>query len=207
MKDLLLQEGKILPIMEEFYSIQGEGFHTGKPAYFLRVGGCDVSCHFCDVKESWDADLHPAIPTDEVIEHIKENISKAVVVTGGEPLLYNMNYLCQKLKEVHVQTFLETSGSSPLSGVWDWICLSPKRNAPPLPAIFPFANELKVVIHNASDFAWAEQNASQVGKNCLLLLQPEWSQRHVITPLIVDYVLAHPKWNISIQSHKYIHIP
>ncbi len=207
MKDLLLQEGKILPIMEEFYSIQGEGFHTGKPAYFLRVGGCDVSCHFCDVKESWDADLHPAISTDEVIERIKENISKAVVVTGGEPLLYNMDYLCQKLKEAHIQTFLETSGSSPLSGIWDWICLSPKRNAPPLPGIFPFANELKVVIHNASDFAWAEQNAQQVGGNCLLLLQPEWSQRGIMTPLIVDYVLKNPKWNISIQSHKYIHIP
>jgi organic radical activating enzyme len=206
MKDQLTK-GKALPVMEEFYSLQGEGFHTGKPAYFLRIGGCDVGCAFCDVKESWNAEQHPLILTDRVIERILENPSKAVVVTGGEPLLYSLDYLTQTLKQHAVQLFLETSGSEPLSGVWDWICLSPKRNAPPLQDIFLKAHELKMIICDETDFELAERYAEKVGQTCLLWLQPEWSRVKVILPKIVDYALTHPRWNVSIQSHKYMKIP
>lgn len=202
----LLKEGKLLPVMEEFYSLQGEGFHTGKPAYFLRIGGCDVCCHFCDVKESWNAKTHPATNTDEVIKRILSNPSKAVVITGGEPLQYNLDYLCENLKLNDVQVFLETSGSEKFSGIWNWVCISPKHNAPPLEENYVFANELKVIIEEEADFEWAEWNASKVNKNCLLLMQPEWSLRDSITPKIVDYLLKNPKWNLSLQSHKYIHI-
>lgn len=201
------KSGKELPVMEEFYSLQGEGYHTGKPAYFLRVGGCDVGCFFCDVKESWSADKHPLTSTDEVIARITENPSKAVVITGGEPLLYNMDYLCSKLKELGIAIFIETSGSEPLTGQWDWICLSPKKGAPPRQEILDIANELKVIICNEEDFLWAEENAQKVSSNCLLYLQPEWSNSKQMMQLIVDYALAHPEWRVSIQSHKYMRIP
>ena len=204
---LLLQEGRLLPVMEEFYSIQGEGYNTGKAAYFLRIGGCDVGCCWCDVKESWNADMHPLTAVDHIIKKILDCPAKAVVVTGGEPLNYNLDYLCSCLKQNDITTYLETSGSQKLSGMWDWICLSPKKNDPPLPLIYTKANELKVIIYDVSDFDWAEKNAALIGENTILLLQPEWSTRNKMLPLIVDYILKKPKWSISLQSHKYMNIP
>jgi organic radical activating enzyme len=206
-QDRLLDQGKMLPIMEEFYSIQGEGFNTGEAAYFIRVGGCDVGCRWCDVKESWNPDLHPLTYTDGVIENALKHPSKTVVVTGGEPLIYNMGYLCEKLQENGVKTCLETSGAYPLSGSWDWICLSPKRNNSPVGDITQKANELKVIIFNDSDLAWAEQFTTQVHKDCVLFLQPEWSRAKYMTPVIIDYVMKNPRWKISIQSHKFMNIP
>lgn len=193
--------------MESFYSLQGEGFNTGKAAYFARIGGCDVGCKWCDIKESWDAEQYPPISTDRIIAEAAQSPSKAVVITGGEPLLYNLDYLCDGLKREGIQTFLETSGSSPLSGQWDWICLSPKRNAPPLPQVFLLANELKVIIEKEDDFEWAEENAVKMSDTCILYLQPEWSVSQQMFPKIVDYILQHPKWKISLQSHKYMRIP
>ncbi|MCL1850486.1 MAG: 7-carboxy-7-deazaguanine synthase QueE [Bacteroidetes bacterium] len=197
----------LLPVMEEFYSLQGEGIHTGNPAYFLRIGGCNVGCRFCDVKEAWNAHKHTLTPVDEIVQRIVANPSRAVVVTGGEPMLYNLNYLCETLKNNNIQLYLETSGSESLSGIWDWICVSPKRNHPPLQSVLLQANELKVVICNETDFVWAEENAKYVNKNCHLLLQPEWSKRITIIPEIVDYILKNPQWRISLQSHKYMKIP
>lgn len=206
-KALLLKEGWLLPVMEEFYSIQGEGRNTGKAAYFIRIGGCDVGCCWCDVKESWNADLHNLTDTDKIIANILDCPAKAVVVTGGEPLIYNLDYLCSCLKQKNILTFLETSGSQELSGTWDWICLSPKKNNPPLPVIYTKANELKVIIHEVSDFDWAEKNVALTGADTILLLQPEWSRRKEMIPLIVDYILKNPKWSISLQAHKYMNIP
>jgi organic radical activating enzyme len=202
-----ISTGHLLPVMEEFYSLQGEGFHTGKPAYFLRVGGCDVGCFFCDVKESWNAENHPLIAVDEVIERISRCPSKAVVVTGGEPLRYNMDYFCMEVRRKGGKLFLETSGSEPLSGLWDWICLSPKKNMPPRPELLQAANELKVIIYDDCDFLWAEQQAAKVHERCLLYLQPEWSNASKMLQKIVDYTLQHPQWTISLQSHKYMKIP
>jgi 7-carboxy-7-deazaguanine synthase len=205
--DTLLKNGKNLPLMEEFYTIQGEGFHSGKPAWFIRVGGCDVGCHWCDVKESWDASLHPLTNTDTIVANAQNNPSKAVVVTGGEPLTYNLDYLCAELKKKGITIYLETSGAYPLSGDFDWICLSPKKTASPLPDVFAKAHELKVIIHNKNDFDWAEKNAAQANENCILFLQPEWSKAKEMMPLITEYVMQHPKWNISLQTHKYMNIP
>lgn len=193
--------------MEEFYSLQGEGANTGKASYFLRIGGCDVGCRWCDVKESWNALLHPLIKTDEVIERIITSPSKAVVVTGGEPLMYNLDYLCSRIKVFGIKTYLETSGAYPFSGNWDWVCLSPKKQNHPIDNAYTLASELKVVIQNKEDFFWAEQNAELCNVDCRLFLQPEWSNRYEIIPLIVDYILMNPKWNISVQTHKYIRIP
>jgi len=202
-----LETGNMLPLMEEFYSLQGEGFHTGKAAYFLRIGGCDVGCSFCDVKESWDKNAHPLTEVDEMLRHIVEIKADTVVVTGGEPCLYNMNYLCSELEKHHILRHIETSGSEPLSGTWDWICLSPKNGTIIHPEFYCQANELKMIIRTENDFAWAEYNASKVNTGCIWYLQPEWSQVKTITPLIVDYILKNPKWKISLQSHKYIKIP
>jgi len=199
--------GNMLPLMEEFYTIQGEGYHTGKPAYFVRIGGCDVGCYWCDVKESWDARLHPLTPADLIIENAKACPARAIVVTGGEPLMYPMQYFTVGLHAAGLHTYLETSGSHPLSGEWDWICLSPKKKSPPKIEIYPYANELKVIVFDESDFEWAEQNAELVTKDCHISLQPEWSRMDKVMPLIVDYVLSHPRWNISLQSHKFMHIP
>jgi len=205
--DQLLLEGKCLPLMEEFYTIQGEGYNTGHAAYFVRIGGCDVGCHWCDVKESWNAKLFPATSTDKIVVNAAKYPAKAIVVTGGEPLMYNLNYFCSELKKAGIQRFLESSGAYPLSGEWEWICLSPKKNSPPLKPIYAEASELKVIIANKGDLDWAEKNARLVSENCHLYLQPEWSKAELMTPLIVDYVMDHPKWKISLQSHKYMNIP
>ncbi|MCD6178394.1 MAG: 7-carboxy-7-deazaguanine synthase QueE [Bacteroidales bacterium] len=205
--DELLLSGKTLPLMEEFYTIQGEGFNTGQAAYFVRIGGCDVGCHWCDVKESWNAKLFPATPTDSIVANVAKCPAKAVVVTGGEPLMYNLNYFCSELKKEGINRFLETSGSHPLSGEWEWICLSPKKNAPPLNPIYSKVSELKVIIANKGDFDWAEKNAKLVNDSCHLYLQPEWSKSKLLMPIITDYIMAHPRWKISLQSHKYMNIP
>ena len=202
----LIDEGKMLPLMEEFYTIQGEGFHTGKAAYFIRVGGCDVGCHWCDVKESWNADLHPPTHADLIVENAKK-YSDTVVITGGEPLMWSMDYLTNTLKSQGVKTHIETSGAYSFSGTWDWFCLSPKKTKLPLEEVYGEADELKMIIHNKSDFKFAEEHATKVGSNCKLFLQPEWSKREKMTPMIVDYVMENPKWNISLQTHKYLNIP
>lgn len=201
-----LDKGLMLPLMEEFYTIQGEGFHSGKAAYFIRIGGCDVGCHWCDVKESWDASLHPATDTHNIIKNAI-NYPDTVVITGGEPLQWNMDYLTTGLHKNKMKIHIETSGSNTFSGQWDWICLSPKKNKLPLPNIYKKADELKVIIRSKQDFKFAEEQAKLVSKDCELYIQPEWSVREKITPLMTDYVMANPQWKISIQMHKYINIP
>jgi organic radical activating enzyme len=205
-------QGSLLPLMEEFYTIQGEGFHSGKPAYFVRIGGCDVGCHWCDVKESWDASIHPLTKADKIVENAAKFPAKAVVVTGGEPCISDLTYLTQELRKKGIQTFLETSGAYKITGEWDWICLSPKKTMPALEENFLKANELKVIVYNKDDFRWAQQNAalfpSPVGEGLgVRFLQPEWSKRTEMLPLIVDYVMQNPQWRISLQTHKYIGIP
>jgi organic radical activating enzyme len=202
----LINKGKMLPLMEEFYTIQGEGFHSGKAAYFIRIGGCDVGCHWCDVKESWNATLHPPTSSDAIIENAKK-YANTVVVTGGEPSMWNLKYLTRILQENTIKTHIETSGAYTLTGKWDWICLSPKKTKLPLPTSYPIAHELKIIVVTKNDFIFAEQQAKKVSENCELFLQPEWSKREKITPLIVDYVMKHPKWKISLQTHKYLNIP
>jgi 7-carboxy-7-deazaguanine synthase len=206
-KAQLLERGELLPLMEQFYTIQGEGYHSGKAAYFIRIGGCDVGCHWCDVKESWDASLHPLTETISIIEKAMEFPAKAIVVTGGEPLQYNLDFLTAELKKNSFQTFIETSGAFAISGTWDWICLSPKKTMPPQTDIFEIANELKVIVYNQHDFIWAEENAKKVNADCKLFLQPEWSKRDQMMPLITHYVMRNPKWMVSLQTHKYMNIP
>lgn len=201
------EDGTLLPLMEEFYTIQGEGYHTGKAAYFIRLGGCDIGCHWCDVKESWDANLHPLTSAETIVSNAKKYPAKTVVITGGEPLIYNLDYLTQRLKEEGIQTFIETSGAYPLSGSWDWICLSPKKFKGPRKNVLEAAGELKVIIFNKSDFQWAEEHAQMVSPSCKLYLQPEWSKIDEVTALIIEYVKDNPKWNISLQTHKYLNIP
>ena len=203
----LLNDGKLLPLMEEFYTIQGEGYNTGKAAYFIRIGGCDVGCHWCDVKESWDANLHPLTTAEKIIENVLDSKTPAVVVTGGEPLIYNLVYLTDLLKQHNIQTYIETSGAYPLTGNWDWICLSPKKTMLPKEENYKAAHELKIIVFNKHDFIWSEEQAQKVSKDCYLYLQPEWSKRNEITPLIVEYVKQNPRWMISLQTHKYIDIP
>lgn len=202
----LVDKGLMLPLMEEFYTIQGEGFHKGTAAYFIRVGGCDVGCHWCDVKESWNADTHP--PTN--IYLIVANATKysdTIVVTGGEPLTWDMGPLTSALKQENLKTHIETSGAYPLTGLWDWICLSPKKNKLPEGKIYDEAHELKIIIYNRHDFIFAEEQAALTNANCILYLQPEWSVKDKVTPLIVDYVMKNPKWKVSLQTHKYLNIP
>ena len=196
-----------LPVMEYFYTLQGEGFHQGKAAYFIRLGGCDVGCVWCDVKESWDAAKHPLYTIEALIAEVKKTPATLVVITGGEPLMHQLDELTSRFHEAGLQLNIETSGSHPLSGNWDWICLSPKKFKPPLPSVLARANELKVVVFNKSDFDWAEKYAAQVLDTCKLYLQPEWSKAAAITPLIIDYIKANPKWELSLQIHKYINVP
>lgn len=202
----LINKGEMLPLMEEFYTIQGEGFHTGKAAYFIRIGGCDVGCHWCDVKESWNADLHPPTSTNSIVNNVK-NFANTVVVTGGEPSMWNLEYITKSLQNLHIKTHVETSGAYKLTGLWDWICLSPKKTKLPLEAVYLKANELKMIVFNKNDFKFAEEQAAKVSENCELFLQPEWSNKEKMTPLIVDYVMKNPKWKISLQTHKYLNIP
>ena len=202
----LLEQGLELPLMEAFYTLQGEGYHKGSAAYFIRVGGCDVGCHWCDVKASWDAGNHPATSVEIIVSNAKK-YSDTVVVTGGEPLMWPMNPLTDRLKALEIKTHLETSGAYELTGQWDWFCLSPKKNKLPLAEAYSAADELKVIIYNKSDFEFAEVQAEKVGPNCKLFLQPEWSVHDKMIPLIVHYVLAHPHWKVSLQTHKYLNIP
>ena len=202
----LINKGEMLPLMEEFYTIQGEGFHTGKAAYFIRIGGCDVGCHWCDVKESWNANLHPPTLTDIIVDHAKKD-ANTVVITGGEPLMWSLDYITTKLQNNNLRTHIETSGAYPLSGVWNWICLSPKKTKLPLEDIYPEAHELKIIISNTHDFKFAEEQAAKVSDTCELFLQPEWSKREKMTPSIVEYVMKNPQWKISLQTHKYLNIP
>ena len=197
----------MLPVMEQFYTLQGEGYHQGKAAYFIRLGGCDVGCVWCDVKESWDADKHPKISIDQLVDTVVLSGSPLAVITGGEPLMHNLDALTLKLQQKGIHTNIETSGSHPLSGHWDWICLSPKKFKAPLPEVPPQANELKIVVFNNSDFAWAEKYAALVSPACKLYLQPEWDKAAAVTPLIIDYIKANPKWELSLQIHKYINVP
>jgi len=202
-----VEKGLELPLMEEFYTIQGEGAYAGVPAYFIRVGGCDIGCHWCDVKESWISENHPITSVERIISNVKNSKTKIVVITGGEPLMWNMNFLTEKLQKEGFRTHIETSGAYPFSGNWNWVCLSPKKTKLPLQDAYQKANELKVIIYNQHDFVFASQQAEKVGKNCILFLQSEWSKREKMNPYIVDYVKNNPKWRISVQTHKYLDIP
>ncbi len=197
-----------LPVMESFYTIQGEGFFTGTAAYFIRLGGCDVGCHWCDVKESWDANLHPKLSIRTIVENAVEFVGRTAVITGGEPLMHNLDSLTSALKASGFQTNIETSGvSEQVTGHWDWICFSPKKFKKPNEAIYQKANELKVIVYNASDFEFAESHAAKVSAECKLYLQPEWSKHDQVLPAIIDYIKANPKWKMSLQTHKFMNIP
>ena len=193
--------------MEAFYTIQGEGLHAGRAAYFIRLGGCDVGCVWCDVKESWPIDAHPLIEIQNIVADALRQPARLAVITGGEPLMHNLDELTNELQTVGFETNIETSGAYPLSGSWNWICLSPKKFKKPLPEIYKAANELKIIVFNKSDFKWAEEQAALVSEDCKLLLQPEWSQADKMMPLIVEYVKTNPKWRVSLQTHKFMDIP
>lgn len=203
----LLEGGRRLPLVEDFYTIQGEGFHAGKPAYFIRLGGCDVGCRWCDAKYTWNPRIFPPIDVDVVVDRAKQCAAQAIVITGGEPLLYPLGVLTSSLRDAGLEIFLETSGTHPFSGEFDWVCLSPKRQMPPLAEAYGRAHELKVIIQSEDDFAWAEENARKVGRYCRLYLQPEWSVFENIMPAIVEYAKQNPKWSISTQTHKFMKIP
>jgi 7-carboxy-7-deazaguanine synthase len=196
-----------LPLMEDFYTIQGEGFFQGHAAYFIRLGGCDVGCVWCDVKESWDVNSHPQVPVQEIVKKVVDSGSPLAVVTGGEPAMHNLDSLTRALKLEGVRTNIETSGAYPLTGSWDWVCLSPKKFMAPHPSVPPLADELKVIVYNKSDFDWAEKYQSMVSARCELFLQPEWSREKEMLPDLVQYVKDHPRWKISLQIHKYMNIP
>jgi len=195
------------PVMEHFYTLQGEGYYTGQAAYFVRLGGCDVGCVWCDVKESWDASKHPSMKLEEIVDAICQTPTQIVVITGGEPLLHDLTALCNAIHAKGIRTHIETSGSSPLSGTWDWLCLSPKKFKAALPESIAAANELKVIIFNPSDFDWALQYQAKVKSTCKLYLQTEWDQQEKMLPKIIEFVKQNPKWQISLQTHKYLQIP
>ena len=205
--ELQFEQEEALPLMEAFYTLQGEGHHTGKAAYFIRLGGCDVGCHWCDVKESWNPQLHPLTKVDSIIQNVLKENADTVVITGGEPSAYNLNYICSQLKKNNISVHIETSASYALNGVFDWVCLSPKRTAPPLEINLAKANELKIIVYNNADFKWAEEYSNKVSKNCMLFLQPEWSKCEKLLPEIIEYIKLNPKWRISLQAHKYMNIP
>ena len=203
----ILEGGRKLPVMEEFYTLQGEGYNMGKASYFVRIGGCDVGCSWCDSKESWDHKLFPPVNIEGIIENIKENKADTIVVTGGEPSLYPLDHFTSRLHEEGIVTMIETSGAHQLSGKWDWICLSPKKYSPPKGDIYNRANELKVIIKTEADLRWAEANAELVSESALLFLQPEWSVAESIMPILTNYIMKNPNWRMSLQSHKYMGIP
>lgn len=194
------------PVMEHFHTLQGEGAHTGRAAYFIRLAGCDVGCSWCDVKDSWDADKHPRVSVGDLVEAAVASKAPFVVITGGEPLLHDLAALTTALQDAGLKIHLETSGSSPMSGVFDWVTLSPKRFKPPVDSVYPLVNELKVVVVNKRDFDWAEAHAAKCPKHAVLLLQPEWDTPKSI-PWITDYVKQHPQWGVSLQTHKFLGIP
>ena len=196
-----------LPLMEDFYTIQGEGFYQGHAAYFLRLGGCDVGCVWCDVKESWDASLHPVTSVKTMAEKAAASGSRLAVVTGGEPVMYDLTELTNELQSRGLKTNIETSGAYPLTGTWDWVCLSPKKFKAPHASVFEKADELKIVIYNKTDFTWAEEHAAKVRSTCQLFLQPEWSKEKEMLPFIIEYVKSNPQWQVSLQVHKYMNIP
>ncbi len=193
--------------MEDFYTIQGEGAYQGYAAYFIRLGGCEVGCVWCDVKESWDASAHPVVAVKDIVKKVKESKSQIAVVTGGEPAYYDLTELTAQLQSLAIRTHIETSGAYEITGEWNWVCLSPKKFKKPVQSSYPLANELKVIIYNKSDFLWAEEHAAKVSGECLLYLQPEWSKEREMVPLIVDYIKSNPQWRISLQVHKYMNIP
>ena len=201
-----LSVGKVLPLMESFHSLQGEGYHSGLPAYFIRLGGCDIGCHWCDVKESWDFHRHPLTPIKNIVENVVDNVEN-VVITGGEPLMWNMDLLTKALKSKNKKTHLETSGAYKISGIWDWFCLSPKKNKLPTEQAYTQADELKIIIYNKHDLEFAESCVKNVKKDCLLYLQPEWGKKESVMSLVVKYIKQNPKWKISLQTHKYLDIP
>jgi organic radical activating enzyme len=201
------KKGRFLPLVEEFYSIQGEGFNSGQAAYFIRLGGCDVGCSWCDSRYSWNPDLHPLVAAEKIIKNVIDSGTHSIVVTGGEPLMWNLDFLCSAIKREKIKTFIETSGAYPLSGKWDWICLSPKKNVPPLLEICRLAHELKIIVEDKTDFEWAEKYRALVSPGCRLYLQPEWSRFERIIPEIVGFVKINQVWNISLQVHKFMHIP
>ncbi len=202
-----LRHGELLPLVEDFYSIQGEGYHTGKAAYFIRLGGCDVGCKWCDAKESWNPRVHPPVEVEQIVERAVACAAQSIVITGGEPLMYELRPLTSALHARGLEIFLESSGSHPFSGEFDWVCLSPKRRKSPLAEAYERADELKVVIERKEDIAWAEECAAKVRPECRLYLQPEWSRSEEIMPTLVEYAKSHPEWSISIQTHKYMRIP
>ncbi len=207
MNNAELAEGRFLPLVEDFYTLQGEGRHTGRAAYFIRLGGCDVGCRWCDAKDTWNPKVHPPVAVGEIVRRASAHPAKAVVVTGGEPLMYPLDELCVRLHESGMEIFLETSGSHPFSGEFDWVCLSPKKQQQPLYEAWARADELKVIIETVDDLRWAEECAAKVGEHCMLFLQPEWSRREAMMPAIVDYIKENPRWRISLQAHKYMRIP
>ena len=207
MTEDIFEGGKKLPLMEQFYTIQGEGFQSGRPAYFIRIGGCDIGCSWCDSKFSWLADKHPLVQVDDIHQSALNSGADSLVVTGGEPSMYNLQYLTETFRRSGLSMYIETSGAYPLTGVWDWICLSPKKRNPPKQEYFDLAGELKVIIQTEEDLIWAEENAKKANENCILYLQPEWSMRNEMLPTLVDYVKKDTKWRISLQTHKYIGIP
>ncbi len=203
----IFEGGRKLPVMEEFYTLQGEGYNMGKAAYFVRIGGCDVGCSWCDSKESWNAELFPPVVIDNVIKNVRSIPADTVVITGGEPSLYPLDYFTTQLQSFGIKTMVETSGAHELSGSWDWVCLSPKRFSPPKKSAYKNAHELKVIIQRESDLKWAELNAELVNKDVPLFLQPEWSVASELMPLLTDYIMKNPSWRMSLQSHKYMGIP
>lgn len=197
-----------LPVMEAFYTLQGEGAHSGRAAYFIRLGGCDVGCHWCDVKESWDMNAHPRLPIDSIVSEAVTYPGRLAVVTGGEPLMHDLTSLTSALQTAGFQTNIETSGvCKAVTGSWDWVCFSPKKFKKPNPAIYRQADELKVIIYNPSDFAFAESFVPHLRPDCRLFLQTEWSRTKEMLPLIVEYVKNNPQWQVSLQTHKYMDIP
>ncbi|MDA3824297.1 MAG: 7-carboxy-7-deazaguanine synthase QueE [Bacteroidales bacterium] len=203
----VFEKGMKVPLVEEFYTLQGEGYHTGHAAYFIRIGGCDVGCSWCDTKFSWNPDLHPPVEISDIVDRAALYPAAAVVVTGGEPLMVDMGPLTNMMKQKGIDTYLETSGAHELTGIWDWICLSPKKNIPPIGDIHQKAHELKVIITSEEDLDWAVEKSCVVSDTCKLFLQPEWSRREEILPVIIEFAKENPSWGISLQAHKYMHIP
>jgi organic radical activating enzyme len=202
-----IQETDTLPLMESFYTLQGEGYHTGRPAWFIRLGGCDVGCVWCDVKESWDPDIHPKTSVAQMVDQALEHPARLAVITGGEPLMYALDNLTSALQHAGFETNLETSGAYPITGSWNWVCVSPKKFKPPLPQVLAKAHEYKVVVYHKSDLDWMQQFLPHLSKDCALFLQPEWSKADTILPLLIDYCKQNPEWRISLQTHKYLNIP